>query len=133
MNHHHVSPWLVHSFIKKNEIMDTFVHVPKTCDTYPKGIHGSTVPWLRTTPYDGFCNPSILTGDKGTLTIVDALHWSFTFLFSTRGLLHVVYPLVTVRSMGCRTSDIFLVVSETACWDVSHIICSTLHAVAWWT
>lgn len=60
------------------------------------------------TSYDGFCIPSILTGDKGTLSTGGALHWSFTFLFSTRGLLRDVYPLVATGPVGRKTSDILL-------------------------
>jgi hypothetical protein len=65
------------------------------------------------TAYDESRNLSILTGDKGTLPNADALHWTLTVLFSTRGLLHDVCPLVTAGPMGCKTTDVFVDVSGT--------------------
>ena len=75
------------------------------------------------TIYEGLSEFSFPVVDKGTLSGVDVLHWTFTFLFSRFGLLYDACPLVTIGPTGWDTSDESLDVSETG--TLGHGSCHT--------
>lgn len=65
------------------------------------------------TTYEELSKFSFSMFDKGTLSGMDVLHWTFTFLFGSFGLLYDACPLVTIGPVGWDTSDESLDVSET--------------------
>jgi hypothetical protein len=71
--------------------------------------------------YEGFSKFPFSAFDKGTLSCVDVLHWTFTVLLISCGLLYGACPLVTTGPTGWDTSDESLDVSETG--TLGHASC----------
>jgi len=75
------------------------------------------------TTYEGLSKFSFSVFDKGTLSGVDVLHWTFIFWFDGFDLLYDACPLVTTGPTGWDTSDESLGVSETG--TLGHGSCHT--------
>jgi len=75
------------------------------------------------TAYEVVSKFSFSVVDKGTLSSVDVLHWTFTFVFSGCRFLYDACPLVTTGPTGWDTSDESLDVSETG--TLGHGSCHT--------